>query len=142
MQTPGRPLVATMLAGILALGAVIFTIQEARTGQVAIDTIVPTFRVRGSIRGVYPGHTAVMKVKIRNRYDFPIRIKLVRAKPIAKRLSCPADYLRIRDWRGNKHISPNSVRKVRLRVRLKPTAPNACRGARWTLVYAGRAIRA
>ncbi len=142
MQTPGKPLVATMLAAVLALGAIVFTIQEARTSQVAVDTIVPTFRVRGSVRGISPGHTVVMKVKIRNRYDFPIRVKRVRAKPIPRRISCPADFLRIRDWRGSKRIRPHSVKRVRLRVRLKPSAPNACRGARWILVYAGRAIKA
>ncbi len=143
MLTPLRSVAATVLAATLALAAVGFSVQDARTTrQEAVDTVVPTFRVRGRIRGLTPGHISVMKVKVRNHYNFPIRLRLVRAKPIAKRASCPADKLRVIAWRGDRRVRPNSIRFVRLKVKLRRSAPATCAGARWILVYAGRAIKA
>jgi hypothetical protein len=102
----------------------------------------PTFRVRGNVKGLYPGHVKKMRLRVRNPFDFAIRIHEVRARARRPFVGCPAKAVKIRRWHGNLKIAPHSRRIVNVRIRMKRWAPNACQGARFPIRYRGEAVRA
>jgi hypothetical protein len=103
---------------------------------------IPTFQVRGHVNNMYPGRLATLRVRIDNPYGFPIVVRLVRAKVLNASTTCVARNLRIRPWRGRLTVPPHRHRKALLKGRMPATAPTACQGVRFPIVFAGRAVRA
>jgi hypothetical protein len=103
---------------------------------------LPRFRVQGRVGGLYPGALKTMRVKVRNPYAFPIRIRRLRASVGAARPGCTAANLQVRRARANVVVRPRRTVRVRLRVRMRPSAPEACQGARFPLRFRATAVRA
>jgi hypothetical protein len=102
----------------------------------------PTFRVTGSVKGMFPGRVKRIRLRVRNRFDFPIRVREVRAIVLRPGPGCPGRVIRIKPWRGRLKVPPRSARVIRPRVRMRIKIPNACQGATFPIRYSGEAVRA
>lgn len=138
MRRMRSPLVAVLLGLSLLLGSValagVLTRPDAKTTKATV-----AFHVRGTVRGLSPGRLRMMKVTVRNTSSRRLRVTRITATVVRSAPSCPTTAIRVKPWRGKLLVRPGASRKVLLKVRMKPTAPNACQGARFRLRYQGKA---
>lgn len=99
------------------------------------------FVIRGHVRGLYPGRQALLRLRVTNRRNFPIRVTSIRVK-VAGTQGCAASNIRVTGFRGSRRIWRRGTRRLRLPISMSSTAPDACMGARFKLTYAGRAVKA
>lgn|GEM_PF-2213421 len=101
------------------------------------------FRIGGAVKGLFPGKKKIMTVKLRNPNRFPIVVKelKIRVRP-SNKLGCPATSISVRKRLRVSVVVPARGRaKKSVPVKLKPTAPSSCQGARWPLKFRGGAVR-
>lgn len=101
-----------------------------------------TFRVTGSVGGLYPGAVRTMRVRLRNPHPFALRLRRLRISVVDPAPGCRAGTIRIGRVRRGLVMAARRTTKVRLRVTMRPSAPNACIGARYPLRFSGSAVRA
>lgn len=91
--------------------------------------------VRGGVHGLSPGSRTRMPVTVRNRTHAPLELRriVVRVAPASPR--CPARYLVVRRFRGERIVPARGTVRVRLKVRLRRSAPDACQGRRFPLTF-------
>jgi hypothetical protein len=126
-------LAATIVAGAVAAVRLVAPREERAT---------PTFRISGNVRGLYPGARTTYRARVVNRFDHPIRVRRVTARISSPTAACPSSSVSVKPWRGRLRIPPHAKRRVRLVVRMRPTAPNGCQGVRFAISYDGKAVRA
>ena len=101
------------------------------------------FRIKGKVKGLYPGKRKIMKVKLRNPNRFPIVVKeiKIKVKP-SNKPGCKAKWIKVRKrTRLKKLVRARARAKASVPFKLKPKAPEACRGASWRLKFRGGAVR-
>lgn len=102
----------------------------------------PRFQIRGSITELFPGIRTPMGVRVRNPNPFAIRLSKILTTVQGESTSCPANTLKVKPWTGRKRIPARTVRRVRVVVHMKSSAPLTCSGHRYRLVYRGSAAQA
>ncbi len=102
----------------------------------------PSFRVTGTVRGLYPGEHVALRAKVRNPYAFAIVVERVRAKVSSPVAACPRSAVKIKAWRGSRRVKAHAIVRVALPFTMRRTAPDACQGVRFALSYTGKATRA
>jgi hypothetical protein len=96
-------------------------------------------RLSGRVQGLFPGASKRMRVIVRN--PTRVRIVLMRVRARAQDVvGCPGSHVRIRPFRGKRPVPPRGRIVIRMRVRLSPTAPDACQGARWPVRFRARGM--
>jgi hypothetical protein len=112
----------------------------ARSAGVALRA---RFGIRGHVDGLHPGASRRMPLRIRNPNPFAIRVTRIRTtvQP-ATGSGCPASSIRVQPYTGSRRIASSSSRRVKVEVRMRVDAPDACAGTRYRLTYRGRATRA
>jgi len=135
MRTLTAALAVSVLVGSFAFAAVLEPTAPDASGP------AHTFRVRGNVHGLYPGVKKKVKLHVRNRYAFPIRVLVVRVRVQRPFRGCPAKAVKIRPWRGKLKIPAHGTKVVHVRVAMRTWAPTACQGARFPLRYRGRAVK-
>jgi hypothetical protein len=103
------------------------------------------FSLRAVARRLYPGGKRPLRVKISNRSRFPIKVTRIRIRVKRDRThaACPPrKYVRKTRLRRPMRVGPRSSRRVRLAIKLRYKAPNACQGAVFPLRLHGTAVRA
>lgn len=93
----------------------------------------------GRVRGLFPGALKRMRVIVRN----PTRARIVLMRVRARALDvpgCSGSYVRIRPFRGERPVPSRGRVVIRMRVRLSPTAPDACQGARLPVRFRARGM--
>ncbi len=99
-------------------------------------------KVRGNVDGLYPGAVRVLRVRVRNRFAFPVRVVQLRTKVKHASPDCTRQYLKVRRVkRPKKLLEPEAKRRIRVKAQMLPTAPDACQGARWPLRFRARFAR-
>jgi hypothetical protein len=81
-----------------------------------------------------------MTVKIHNPYQRPIRVVSVSAQVGRGKRFCSGANLYVRPFHGRLVIPRRRMRVVRLRVAMARTAAPECNGARFPLIFRGRAV--
>ena len=109
--------------------------------QHAAKRSTPGLSVRGSASKLYPGATVTMSLKVKNRSRSPLQLRRVRVTARGARAGCPRTYLRVTPLRTKSTIRPGGTRKVKVRVTLSRTAPDACQNAKFPLTYRVAAAR-
>ena len=101
------------------------------------------FRIKGVVKGLFPGKRKIMKVKLRNPNRFPIVVKelKIRVRP-SNKLGCASKWIKVRKrLRVSVRVPARGRAKRSVPVKLKPRAPRSCQGARWRLKFRGGAVR-
>jgi hypothetical protein len=134
---------ALVVSSILVLGAAAAAAELARApAQEPASASSAVFRVSGRVVGLYPGRAKTMKVRIRNPHPFAIRIKKLRIRVSEGGPGCRAGTIRIGKARVTRPVPARRRLRVRVPVKMRPAAPDACMGARYPLRFAGTAVRA
>ena len=145
MRVPRRIVVATKLTLVcLLLAAALAQASEFRRTPagdgLATTARAPHFTVKGKVKGLYPGSSKPLKLRLTNPNDAPIAVKLVTVKVRSTTASCPSSAIKATKFKGNKRIGAHRTAKVKVKIRMKATTPDACQGAKFRLIYGGKAI--
>jgi hypothetical protein len=100
------------------------------------------FVVSGHVEELRPGGTRPMVLTVRNPNSVAIRVTslTVTAGSVP---GCPAAALALPQWTGSLLVpKKNGTATLTVDVQLRPSAPDACQGARWPLTYGGTAVKA
>jgi hypothetical protein len=131
--TPLRIVAVLLLLALLATGAEAerrAPVQEDETTRAPIP-----LTVRGHVRGLYPGAWTGMRVTVVNHNDRPIDFDRVLARVARARPGCGRRYLVVRGSHRERLVPPHGRIRLRLKVRLRRTAPDACQGARFPITF-------
>lgn len=109
--------------------------RESLTEAIARKQSNAPLRVTGHVRGLAPGVSRPLPVRIRNRYGDPVLIQRLRVLVEDASSDCPASNLRVSRFRGRKSVSVGGVRRIRLRVTMRTDAPDACQRERFPLLF-------
>ena len=96
------------------------------------------FVIGGHVVGLYPGAQKRLVLLIRNRLRRPLRIRSITGRVRDASRRCPGSYLRVGRFRGSLRLAPRETREAVVAVRMARTAPPACQGAVFRLVFTGR----
>ncbi|HEY6567830.1 MAG TPA: hypothetical protein VI341_09980 [Actinomycetota bacterium] len=107
--------------------------------RATVATKSAAFRVKGHLKGIYPGQTTSMKVKVTNNGHARITLRSLKVKVRSTVAGCPSSSLKFTPFKGHKAIRGDATISMRLPARMKATSPDACQGARYQLTYAGKA---
>lgn len=144
MRTPRRPALRR-LAVALALVLAAALAQAAERGPSADGTATrpapARYRISGKVVGLFPGARTTMRLTVRNPNPFPIKVRKIRTT-VRSGASCPSKSIRVARSRGTKRIPATGRARIRVKVRMLATAPAACAGHRYRLIYRGMATRA
>jgi hypothetical protein len=132
--TPGRAVAA--LAGVAALLA--FSLSAFGAPRPKQPT--RSFKLSGSVQGLYPGGRRTLTVAVRSPYRRGLRLVSLRVSVRDAGPACRASNLSVGPFRGFVNVRPRGVRLVRLAVRMARSAGDACRGARFPLRIAAKGI--
>jgi hypothetical protein len=151
----GRRLKATtvrfFISGALVVGlvtpqAMAFLAAERRHSE-ADESTAPSgagkFSVAGRAKGLFPGGSKILKLKVRNPMPYWIKVKLLTVtvgKP--SKPGCKRGWLQIkREITPRVKVADEAVARVTVTAKLSREAGDACQGARWPLRYDGTAVR-
>ena len=145
MRVPRRIAVATKLTLVcVLLAAALAQASEFRRTPagdgLATTARTPHFTVKGKVKGLYPGSSKPLKLRLTNPNDAPISVKLVTVKARSTTASCPSSAVKATKFKGNKRIGAHRTAKIKVRIRMKATTPDACQGAKFRLIYGGKAV--
>jgi hypothetical protein len=133
-----RPLVLLVLALATVAGAAhaLAGAKATSPGTAAAAAVdgQSGLRVHARVRGLlYPGVRRPLVLRVSNPAGR--RAVVLRARVRVRRASrgCPRGSLRLQRFRGKLHVRPRGRRTLRLRARMKRTAPDACQGAGYRL---------
>jgi hypothetical protein len=129
--------VAGSLARGLALGSIAATVL---IGPGTAVRAADGFVITGQVDGLYPGAEMTLEAGVTNPYPFSIRVTSVGVTVRDAGPACPASMIEVRDSRAEVDIPANATGTVPLAIRMDVTAPDACQGATWTLIFAGTAL--
>lgn len=99
------------------------------------------FTLRGHVTGLYPGASRRLVVVVRNRARRPLRVRSITTRVGDAGAGCSRRNLRVSRFRGRLLVAPGRARRVKVRVRMLATSPDACQAAVFRLRFHGRATR-
>lgn len=98
--------------------------------------------LRGRAAALYPGGTRPMRVLIRNRTDRDVRLVRLSRRVVRAAPGCPTRALRVRRPRALPVVPAGGRARMRLRVRLLRSAPDACQGVVFVVRFRARGVAA
>jgi hypothetical protein len=115
-----------------------------RGGLKPTATSKPQFKVRGSVRGLYPGKRKLLTLKVQNPQRYSIKVKTLTVKVgRSNKAGCKPRWIRPKRRVRISLLVPALARAfVSYPLKMLKRAPNACQGARWKLKFRGEAVRA
>lgn len=141
-RTPHRDSARRLLA-LLLLALVIVPLDGHDRGTHPVAASRHRLLLRARARGLYPGAVRPLKVLVRNPTDRDVRVVRLVARAIrSSSETCPASFLRVRRLRSHPLVPARSRRRVRMRVKLRASAPDACQGVRFSLRLRVRGVAA
>jgi hypothetical protein len=132
----GTPLLAVALVAALALAAAYSRADDS----VLTSSRKGSFTIKGHVLGLYPGRTATLRLTIRNKNRFAIRVKSIRVR-VGNAPACPRSNLVVKSFRGSLRVAAKRKRRIALPISMRRTAPDGCMGARLPLRYTGKAVK-
>jgi hypothetical protein len=139
---PRRSLILPSLALLVLLGFSL-TGWAANSGRRTADA---SLRMRGlvlsgSVKGLYPGGVGKLRVVVRNRFGFRLRVTRVTVTAKNANRGCRKQAVAFGRFRGRLNVPARRARSVTLKVSMARTAPNACRRATFRLAFHAKAVR-
>jgi LPXTG-motif cell wall-anchored protein len=133
MHEPARRASGVVAACLVAAFALV---ALSASPSVAADE----FEIAGEVEGLFPGADVTLDARVTNPYSFAIRVVATRATVLDASAGCPASMLEVGESRATVEVPARSSGTVQLPVRLSRSAPDACQGATWPLVFGGMAV--
>ena len=102
-----------------------------------------SFSIKGSVRNLYPGKRAPLRLTVKNPNGRPITVTSIRVRVAsdASRPGCVAsDLVRATSLDAALRVPADSSKRVALEIELLPSAPDACQGAVFPLRFVGKAV--
>jgi hypothetical protein len=139
-----RAAVGLLVVALLAcLGSLAADGGAIRSDEVVLESSTGgRFSIRGRILGLYPGKRGTLTLRLVNANRFAIRVTSVHVRVANANRACTSWYLLVDDFAGSVRVAARSSRRLRLDVRMRRAAPDACKGATFRLSYRGKALRA
>ncbi len=138
---PRRSVLGLVLLLLLAGSAAAVDRREPASGALG-ERARRELAASGAVRGLYPGGSKRMWVTVRNHTTIDLRLVSLRGVAASDREGCPASAVKVRRLRGQPVVPARDRIAVRVRVRLRPSAPDACQGVRFPIVFQVQAVRA
>ena len=147
MKTKAVYLVFAMAlaSGAVAYGALGGSHADRVAGPRAFAEDGPRVKLSGHTKGLYPGRHRRIRVTVQNPFPHAVKVRLVVARVKDAGPGCSRHNLvtrRSRELRpvrggGWRHvrIAPHSARRVRVWLRMRRRAPDACQRARFPLRF-------
>ncbi len=132
MRKP-TPITLALAASMAAMAAAALVAPGAQRGPSAHERSHPALRLSGRVRGLYPGATRTLTVRVANLAPRPISLRGIEVAVGVASEECPGRALRVRGFGGRLRIPARGHRQVPLPVRMRRAAPGACAGARFPL---------
>jgi hypothetical protein len=99
-------------------------------------------RVSGHVSGLFPGARKGLRLEVRNGSRRWAVVRAIRADVAAGATGCPPRYLStVAKDLAYPRIRPHKTRRIGVRVRMWPAAPDACQGVKFPLRFRIRAER-
>jgi hypothetical protein len=98
-----------------------------------------TFKISGTVAGLYPGLTKSLVLTVTNPQGFAIVVTSLVTKDKAASVSCAASYLAVGAFSGHLSVPAHGSAKTSVHATLSAGTPNACKGKTFPLVYSGAA---
>jgi hypothetical protein len=95
-------------------------------------------RLRVQARGLYPGLKRPVRVRVRNRSDNRLTLRSVRPRMRKSGSGC-ARYVTLERRRFHRLLPPRSTRRIKLRIAMDRTTPDACQGVKLPVRLRARA---
>lgn len=136
---------STLLIGIcvLALAATAYAgLSRSALGRgAALGGRDSRLLLSGHVGGLYPGARMRLRVRLRSRLPFAVKVRSIRARIGDAGSGCSRGNLRVRSYRGHMRIPPHGSKRAALRIEMSSGAPVACQGARFPVRFKARATR-
>jgi len=118
----------------LALSLGVSSAASQRTVRLRRSALVLT----GSAQGLYPGGRVPLRVTIRNRRRFAVRVQWLATRVVVHRRGCTASNVTVARRRLNLVVPARGLREVSLEVGMRRDAPDACKGVTFRLWFEAR----
>jgi hypothetical protein len=115
----------------LALSLGVSAAAPPRTVWVRKSALVLT----GSAQGLYPGSRVRLRVTIRNRRRFAIRVRWLKTRVVLHRRGCAPANVTVPHSRLGVLVPARGLRTVELEASMRGDAPDACKGATFRLWF-------
>jgi hypothetical protein len=100
-----------------------------------------TFKIAGSVGGLYPGQSKPLVLTVKNPQGFKIVVTSMTTKVKNASATCPASNLTVSAFSGQLAVPANGSAKTSVVVTMAKSAPDACKAVTFPLVYSGLAKR-
>jgi hypothetical protein len=94
-----------------------------------------TFRISGSVGGLYPGDTEKLVLTVTNPEAYAIVVDNISTKVSTPAPACGSSYLAVAPFSGHLHVAAHGSATVSVPATLAHAAPNACQGEVFPLQY-------
>jgi hypothetical protein len=101
-----------------------------------------TFRISGSVGGLYPGNTAKLVLTVTNPEAYAIVVETISTTVSSPGAGCGASYLVVTSFSGHLSVPAHGSASVSVPVTLGHAAPDACQGLVFPLQYTGSGSKA
>jgi hypothetical protein len=101
-----------------------------------------TFRIGGSVGGLYPGSSALLTLTVTNPFHFAIVVTSITTAVGSPIPGCTQSNLSVGAFTGGLRVDPVGSAQVTVPVTLSHAAPDACQGVVFPLEYSGLARKA
>jgi hypothetical protein len=133
----------SLLALLAAVGVVLAAVTtEMERTRAAGATSSHRLTLRGSARGLYPGAERWVRIVVRNRTDRDVRLLRLSRRVTDAPAGCPTRALWIGRPRSLPVIAAGGRARIRVRVRMRRSAPDACQGAVFRVRFRARGVAA
>ena len=96
-----------------------------------------SFRIRGGVGGLYPGLSRPLSLTVTNPYTFAIVVTSITTTVIGVSAACPSSDLSVGAFAGHLAVPANGSATTAVHAGIAKSAPDACIGATFRLVYSG-----
>jgi len=144
-MTSGRGHVRT--AGALArtqvvAAVVLVTAAAATTSSEPASGATVAFAISGSVKGLYPGATLSLKLRVANHESFKIAVTSIVTTVHDASANCPASDLSVAAFSGQLFVPASGTAAVHVAAHMSHAAGNVCQGVTFPLTYVGHATKA
>jgi hypothetical protein len=137
---------AALLTGAADGGRPVEVLGEAITGGgVTAGAGAPDLKplpISGSVADLYPGQARPLAFLVGNPNPFRIRITSVSVTPWSASAECTSANLSVGSFAGPFEVEANDSATTTVSVTMVATAPDACQGATFPVVYTAEAVEA
>ena len=118
-------------------------VLEGLSGTRVAAKSIPQFKIKGKVKGLYPGARKKLTLSVTNTQRYRIKITSLRVKVRnSNKPGCEAKWIRPKKTMRVALLVPRRAKiRVSYPVRMSKKAPNACQGARWILRFSGKAVK-